>query len=250
MTDGDLRAQVHRLRADRNIAILEGFHALKHALRFGADVELALAADVRAADALAAELAPDVRPALDRLLRPAGPEVITLAAPRPPRTGIVGFARRPRDAADRLGVGAAARPFVLLENPRDLGNVGAVIRVAAAAGSAGVLTTGDHDPWDPRAIRGSAGLHFALPVLRVAHGFLPDRPLVAVDPRGDPDGLQRIPPGAILAFGTERHGLAAATLQAAALRVRIPMRAGVSSLNLATAVAVVLYATPGAAERG
>jgi RNA methyltransferase, TrmH family len=47
----------------------------------------------------------------------------------------------------------------------------------------------------------------------------------------------------VLAFGTERHGLSPTTRQAAALRVRIPMREGVSSLNLATAVAVVLYAS-------
>jgi RNA methyltransferase, TrmH family len=104
------------------------------------------------------------------------------------------------------------------------------------------VTTGDHDPWDPRAIRGSAGLHFALPVLRVSPTATFDRPLVAVDPEGDAAGLRRIPAGAVLAFGTERHGLTRRTREAAAMRVRIPMRDGVSSLNLATAVAVVLYA--------
>jgi RNA methyltransferase, TrmH family len=241
--DDDLRARVHRLRADPDIAVLEGFHPVKHALRFHARVELALAADLEAADALAAELAPDVRPALRGLLRAADEELLALAVPRAPYTGVVGFARRPRDAAQRVRAAAPDRPIVLLENPRDLGNVGAVIRVAAAADSAAVLTTGDHDPWDPRAIRGSAGLHFALPVLRVAPGVTYDRPLVAIDPEGDADGLPRIPPGAVLAFGTERHGLSPATRQAAALRVRIPMREGVSSLNLATAVAVVLYAS-------
>ncbi len=239
--DGELRAEVQRLRADPGIAILEGFHPVKHALRFQARIELALAADVEAADALAAELAPDVRPALRDLLRAAGPELLALAAPRAPHTGVVGFARRPGDAAQRVEAAARDRPIVLLENPRDLGNVGAVIRVAAAAASAAVLTTGDLDPWDPRAIRGSAGLHFALPVLRVRPGVTYDRPLVAVDPEGDADGVQRIPPGAVLAFGTERHGHSATTRDAAVMRVRIPMRDGVSSLNLATAVAVVLY---------
>jgi RNA methyltransferase, TrmH family len=237
----DPDAQVRRLRTDPDIAVLEGFHALKHALRFGARIELAVAADPDAADGLAAELAPDVRPALRALLRRAGPESMALAAPRTPHTGIVAFARRPRDAPARIRTAARDRPIVLLENPRDLGNVGAVIRVAAAAGSAAVLTTGDHDPWDPRALRGSAGLHFALPVLRVAPGTTDGRPVAAIDPDGDPDGLGRIPPGAMLAFGTERHGLTAGTLQTAAMRIRIPMREGVSSLNLATAVAVVLY---------
>ena len=50
-----------------------------------------------------------------------------------------------------------------------------------------------------------------------------------------------MPERAILAFGTERHGLSDAILCRADLRLGIPMREGVSSLNLATAVAAVLY---------
>jgi TrmH family RNA methyltransferase len=127
---------------------------------------------------------------------------------------------------------------VLLEDPRHLGNVGAVVRVAAAAGAAGVLTTGGRDPWDPAALRGSAGLHYALPVGRV-DGPPADRPLAALDPEGEP--LAALPAGAVLAFGTERHGLSAALRARADVRVAIPMRPGVSSLNLATAAAVALY---------
>ena len=65
-----------------------------------------------------------------------------------------------------------------------------------------------------------------------------DRPLIAVDPDGEE---QRVPRDTILAFGSERHGLSQALLADADARVRIPMRAGVSSLNLATSVAAVLY---------
>ena len=46
----------------------------------------------------------------------------------------------------------------------------------------------------------------------------------------------------MLAFGTERHGISAELLERADARVAIPMRAGVSSLNLATSVAVTLFA--------
>ena len=53
--------------------------------------------------------------------------------------------------------------MVLLENPRSHGNIGAAVRVAAAVGAAGVVTTGDHDPWHPSALVGSAGLHFRRP---------------------------------------------------------------------------------------
>ncbi len=131
-------------------------------------------------------------------------------------------------------------PVVLLENPSHLGNLGAVVRTAAAADAGGVLVTGC-DPWHPAALRGSAGLHFALPVARL--DALPDipRPLLAIDPDGEPLAPELLA-GAVLAFGSERRGLSEAMLARADRRIAIPMRAGVSSLNLAAAVAVVLYA--------
>ncbi|MGA8364756.1 MAG: TrmH family RNA methyltransferase, partial [Solirubrobacteraceae bacterium] len=68
------------------------------------------------------------------------------------------------------------------------------------------------------------------------------RPLLALDPDGDPLDPAVLPPRAILAFGTERHGLSPELLARADARIAIPMRAGVSSLNLATSVAAVLFA--------
>jgi TrmH family RNA methyltransferase len=131
---------------------------------------------------------------------------------------------------------------VLLEDPRHLANLGACVRVAAAADAAAVLTTGANDPWHPDAVRGAAGLHYALPVARITQADLGDRPLVAVDPEGEAFDPWRMPSRAVLAFGGERHGLSDRLLAAADSRVRIPMRAGVSSLNLASAVAAVLFA--------
>ncbi|HEX8958816.1 MAG TPA: TrmH family RNA methyltransferase, partial [Solirubrobacterales bacterium] len=131
--------------------------------------------------------------------------------------------------------------LVLLEDPRAMGNMGACVRVAAAAGAAGVLTTGDNDPWHPDALRAAAGLHFALPVVAVEGLPESDRPLVAIDPGGDELRPHELPPRAILAFGTERHGLSDGLLARADARLGIPMRPGVSSLNLATAVAAVLF---------
>src|SRR3954471_18056602 len=55
-----LRERFRRARTDPSLAVLEGLHALKHALRFGADVRVAITADVDAAHALARELAPDL----------------------------------------------------------------------------------------------------------------------------------------------------------------------------------------------
>ena len=221
-------AQLAGARTDPALVVLDGFHALKHALRFGAEVRAAATCDPDGLARLAAALAPE--------LDLAGVETVDAAVlgPRAHHTGVVAVARRPPFDPAALGPG----PAVLLEDPRHLGNVGAVVRVAAAAGAAGVLTTGARDPWDPAAVRGAAGLHFALPVGRV-DGPPGGRPLVALDPEGEPLGT--LPADALLAFGSERHGLSPALSARAERRVAIPMRAGVSSLNLATAVAVVLY---------
>jgi TrmH family RNA methyltransferase len=119
------------------------------------------------------------------------------------------------------------------------------VRVAAAADAACVLTTGGHDPWHPDALRGSAGLHYALPVARIAslREIEPgDRALLAVDRGGEPISPQELPERALLAFGGERYGLSDELAARADARVSIPMRKGVSSLNLATAVAAVLFA--------
>ncbi|MDO8186619.1 TrmH family RNA methyltransferase [Conexibacter sp. JD483] len=252
MTNAALAASFAAARDDASLAILEGFHTLKHALRFGASVTHAVTSDPATLAELTDALAPDVGAAMARLVTPMTPaELRALGFPRPPHTGIVAIARRPAFSLPSLLQGEDA-PVVLLEDPRHLGNVGAVVRVAAAAGAAGVVTTGARDPWDPAALRGAAGLHFALPVGRVGDGvaaggrdavvFDPSpRPLVALDPEGEPLGSAPLPAGAVLAFGTERHGLSDALLARADMRVRIPMRDGVSSLNLATAVAAVLY---------
>jgi TrmH family RNA methyltransferase len=67
-------------------------------------------------------------------------------------------------------------------------------------------------------------------------------PVIAFDPAGEDLRGVRVPDGAVLAFGSERHGLSAAVRDRAERLVAIPMRERVSSYNLATSVAVALYA--------
>lgn len=240
-------------RRDPELAVLEGLHALKHALRFGARVLEAHAPDPDALAALAERLAPDVADDIARLTRPLDPATFARLAPSPHPTGVIALARRPAvDPAAALR-DAAPSPLVLLDRPTHHGNIGAVVRVAAAAGAAGVLTTGPHDPWHPASIRGGAGLQFALPVARIDRLPACDRPLVALDPDGEswpgePGAAGAIPQRAVLIFGSERGGVSPELLARVARRIRIPMRPGVSSLNLATSVAAVLYSRhPGAA---
>jgi TrmH family RNA methyltransferase len=251
--EGSLIAHFGRARRDRSLAVLEGFHPLKHALRFGANVLLVVSRDADELERLAAQLAPDVAARIAELAQTVSPSVFEQLAPLPPSTGVIALAERP--AVDPAAILAEQReaPVVLLEDPRDLGNMGACVRVAAAADAAGVLSTGSHDPWAPDALRGAAGLHFALPVARLGElsaldrtgagePLAHDRPLLALDPDGAPLLAQQLPARAVLAFGTERYGVSDELLARADARVSIPMRAGVSSLNLATSVAAVLFA--------
>jgi TrmH family RNA methyltransferase len=238
-------ALVQRFRAarrDSGLAVLEGFHALKHALRFGAELLEAVACDPDGLELLAAELAPDLSGSLAERVTPVDAEVLARVVPQAPRTGVVAIARRPAVDVAKALADERPSPIVLLEDPRTMGNMGACVRVAAAADATGVFTTGGNDPWHPDALRGAAGLHFALPVAAIDALPEGDRPLVAVDPEGEAADLHALSPRSILAFGTERHGLSAGLIERADARLAIPMREGVSSLNLATAVAAVLFA--------
>jgi RNA methyltransferase, TrmH family len=257
-----LRGVFNDARRDPELAVLEGLHVLKHALRFGAQVQRVVLTEPEQVRTLAQALAPDVAEGIFADAQAVSPEVFAALAPQAPSTGVIAVARRRHVDVAALLVDTRPAPIVLLEQPRNLGNLGACVRVAAAADIAGVLTTGVHDPWDPAALRGSAGLHYALPVARLGEDALAGlgnarrelagaetgaadedvRPLVAVDPDGEDLRPKLLPAHAILAFGSERQGLSEELLDRADALVRLPMREGVSSLNLATSVAALLYA--------
>ncbi len=229
-------ADVARARRDPALVVLEGFHAVKHAVRFGGELLGVWTADADELTQLCARLAPDLA------LSPTVVEREELAAVVP-RAQVVAVARRPAQPdPDGILALAGPAPVILLEDPRHLGNLGACVRVAAAAGAAGVITTGVQDPWHPDALRGSAGLHFALPVARSRVIRTGDRPLLALDPDGEELRRGGVPDRAVLAFGTERDGLSEQLLARADMRLALPMSPGVSSLNLATAVSGVLFA--------
>ena len=246
-TDGIARWRTY---ADEGV-LLDGFHALKHALRFGARVPVAVARDREAALALARELAPDLTGTLDGLLQQVSDRTLGTLVPRPHPTGVAGLALPPRDRTERA-LRERGAPLVVLDNPRNLGNVGAVVRLAAGCGAAGVLTTGNLDPWHPSVVRASAGLHFATAVAQRQVPDLPDGPVYAFDPEGEDLRDLVLPQDALLAFGSERHGLSDAMRARADHLVALPMRPQVSSFNLATSAAMALYhwmATPPDGER-
>ncbi|MEN2420458.1 TrmH family RNA methyltransferase [Streptomyces rimosus] len=237
---------VRRWRAsagDPASVLLDGFHALKHALRFGGDVRQVLTGDKAALLALAGELADDLTGTLDALAEQVPLAALRTLLPKVHPTGVAALAVRPAAEANLARLRAAPRPspVVLLENPRNLGNIGAVVRLAAGFGATGVVTTGSLDPWHPNAVRGSAGLHFASAVERLTLPELPPGPLYALDPEGADIRTVTFPDDAILAFGSERQGISDELRERATALVAVPMQARVSSFNLATSVAMGLF---------
>ena len=162
------------------------------------------------------------------------------------------FARRPLATADEVIAGA--RRLVVLGGVMNPTNIGVIFRSAAAFGIDGVLLDEDSsDPLYRRASRVSMGTVYGVPYATVPRlplglNVLSDAGFVTVALTPDEDALPldelafgADQPVAIL-LGTEGPGLSAAAMDAADYRVRIPIAAGVDSLNVAAAAAVALYA--------
>lgn len=238
--DPALVDRVLTARRDPAVVLLEGAHALKHALRFGADVEVVVSPDRRRLLALLEELAPDVVARVAVQAVELGPAAWRQVAPRELPSPALAVARRPVWTAQQVLLTEGR--VLVLESPRHLGNLGAAVRVAAAAGAGGVLVLGETDPWHPTAVRAAAGLQLALPVARSTTLPATDRPLVGLDAAGRALHAAPLPDDAAVVVGTERGGLSAGVRSRLHGLRAIEMRPGVSSLNLATAVAVALYA--------
>jgi TrmH family RNA methyltransferase len=132
---------------------------------------------------------------------------------------------------------------VFLEGVQDPGNVGAIIRSAAAFGVKRVVLDGAcADPWSPKALRAGMGGHFRLSVggefdLQAFKGTL----ACTVVRGGGP--LRDLPTPIGWIFGGEGQGVSAAVERLAKLRITIPMAPGTESLNVAAAAAICLYET-------
>ena len=106
-------SDLERARADPGLVVLEGFHAVKHALRFGAELTVIAAADLDRTAAMAAELAPDVVDVLKRRAQTVSGAELRRAAPHI-RTGVIAVARRPWVDADAVLAGGGKAPVVVL----------------------------------------------------------------------------------------------------------------------------------------
>ncbi|MDQ8036984.1 MAG: RNA methyltransferase [Pedobacter sp.] len=160
----------------------------------------------------------------------------------PSTTGILALAALPENPApQRQGF------CLLLENVQDPGNVGSILRTAAAAGVDQVwLTAGCADVWSPKVLRAGMGAHFRLPLLeRVSlDAVLADfAGAVAITTLEDATSLYQsdLRGDLVLALGSEGGGVSAELSARATQRLHIPMTDAVESLNVAAAAAICLF---------
>jgi TrmH family RNA methyltransferase len=136
---------------------------------------------------------------------------------------------------------------ILLDGVQDPGNVGAILRSAAAAGiGQALLGPGCAAAWSPKVLRAGQGAHFVLAIHEDADlgAFMAGyRGTTAATCLDDATPLYEARWEGPLAwiFGAEGQGVRAELLEAARLRVRIPMPGAVESLNVAAAAAVCLF---------
>ncbi len=239
------RLQLHPGRDHQGRFVLEGVKLVREALSLGLAVEQALVSSAFAESRAGGEL-------LLQIERSGVPWVVLqerafarLASLETPE-GVLLVAQRPRLPLD----GLAGELLVAAVGVQDPGNLGAIARVAEAAGADGlVCCRGTVDPFQPKSLRGSMGSLLRLPVFEAGE---PGQVLEALRARGlrvvaclSRGGVEYFRAGLAgklaLLLGSEGRGLPDSVLRAADLTVSVPMKATVESLNVAVVAGLILY---------
>ena len=138
--------------------------------------------------------------------------------------------------------------WVALENMRDPGNLGTIIRTADAVAASGVIIVGQScDPYSGDCVRATTGSIFGVPLVRLeTAAFIAlcktwPGEVVGTHLKGNEDFRRTYKFPTLLVMGSERRGLSDELAEACNTLVRIPMPGGAESLNVATATALMLY---------
>jgi TrmH family RNA methyltransferase len=139
--------------------------------------------------------------------------------------------------------------WVVLEDMRDPGNLGTIIRTADAVAASGVILVGQScDPYSGDCVRATTGSIFGVPLVRMEiEAFIAlcktwRGDVVGTHLKGTQDFRRNYKSPTLLVMGSERRGLSEELAGACSSLVRIPMPGGAESLNVATAAALMLYA--------
>jgi RNA methyltransferase, TrmH family len=138
--------------------------------------------------------------------------------------------------------------WVALEDMRDPGNLGTIIRTADAVAASGVILVGQScDPYSGDCVRATTGSIFGVPLVRMeTAAFIAlcktwPGDVVGTHLKGNEDFRRTYKFPTLLVMGSERRGLSEELATACKTLVRIPMPGGAESLNVATATALMLY---------
>jgi TrmH family RNA methyltransferase len=162
---------------------------------------------------------------------------------------MLGVFRQRFTAAPKPAVVAQPETWLALEEVRDPGNLGTIIRTCDAVGISGVILAGNCcDPYSLEAIRATMGSIFSVPLvklerealLRLMTDWPGDVVATDLDAREDFRKVDYRGPQLVV-MGSEGPGLSADASSAATRRVKIPMSGNLDSLNLAIATALTLY---------
>jgi TrmH family RNA methyltransferase len=223
-------------------SVLDGAHLVAAFLDSGRKPEELMVNAAGLANAEVAALVARAAPAPVTLLSDA---LFTSLSTVETPTGVIARVRTPQGEA----VPADAGLVLLVEAMQDPGNVGTLLRSAAAAGARhAMLSAGCAFAWSPKVLRAAMGAHFALNIVEGADlvGFLSGYrgTSIALDAHAERSlyDLDLEGPCAFL-VGNEGAGLSVELREAASMRARIPMPGRVESLNAATAASIALFET-------
>lgn len=167
-------------------------------------------------------------------------------APVETPSGILAIASMPKESGRIDAIGDA----VLLDGVQDPGNVGSILRSAAAAGFRQVLLSEDcAQVWSPKVLRAGMGAHFLLDLHESVHlpEFLNGYRGTSIATALGTDSVslydQALQGSVAWVFGSEGAGVCSDVMASVARRVLIPMPGGCESLNVAAAAAVCLFET-------
>ncbi len=180
-------------------------------------------------------------------VRTATPRVVQAASGVVTSQGIVALARRPPQPSAAI-LASSGLVLLVADGIQDPGNLGAMVRTAAASGASAVAATeGAADAFHPKVVRASVGAVFRIPILALGGAELRAAlagcgvRVVVADARGDRDyTTASLDPPLAIVIGNEAAGPNPAWFDLGA-RVRIPMPGPVESLNAAVAAGVLLF---------
>lgn len=235
-------------RQEARVLVLEGVRLVEEGLRAGCPILLAVWSPRLLSSERGTKLLEELRQRAEELLWVEDALLERLSDTETPQ-GVLAVTRRPEWRWEEL-LAEAPSALLAIDALQDPGNVGTLIRTAAAVGLGGVvLGRGCADVANPKVVRSTMGALFYLPVVQEVDllSFLTacreqGMTLLGGDPRAEALFTEAdYTKPTVLVVGNEARGLGKSVARLLTEAVRIPLQPGVESLNAAVAGALLMY---------